>query len=77
MQNLDVVEFADGMSVRTLEVPTQELAYLLKRDGWTKRMAGQAHRAFRPEDFDETLEEPEFADFDDPDDPDAPEGSEE
>ncbi len=58
MQNLDVIEFADGFSVRTLE--STELAYLLKSEGWTKRMADQAHQAFRPEDFEPSQPTPSW-----------------
>jgi hypothetical protein len=51
MMNLDVVELPDGISVRTAETLFVELANLLKRDGWTMRLAQQAHQTFRPEDF--------------------------
>ena len=68
MQNLDVTESPNGFSVRTMEVPPKEMAYLLKADGWTKRMADQAHQAFRPEDFDgseEDLFDPNMSDPED------------
>jgi len=60
MQNFDVIEFLDGIPVRTVEDPPQEMAYLLKADGWTKRMADQAHRAFRPQDFEPSQPTPHW-----------------